>query len=95
MGAAAVLPARLRGRLGWLSLTPIDQSTPEGRAKERHRRVALTSMEAGRLAVFVAAPAYVCRDAVFNVQGEVALQSRFGLGHVRGRLRLRQFGGRR
>ena len=44
MGAAAVLPARLRGRLGWLSLTPIDQSTPEGRAQERHRRVALSAM---------------------------------------------------
>lgn len=38
-----MLPARVRGRLRWLSLTPFDQSTPEGRAQERHRRVALTA----------------------------------------------------
>ena len=43
MGAAAVLPARVRERLRWLSLTPFDQSTQEGRASERHRRVALTA----------------------------------------------------
>ena len=44
MGVAAVLPARVRGRLRWLSLTPFHQSTPEGRAQERHRRVALTAV---------------------------------------------------
>ena len=38
-----MVPARLRERLGWFSLTPFDQSTPEGRAQERHRRVALTA----------------------------------------------------
>lgn len=46
MGAAAVLPARMRERLRWFSLTPIDPSTPEGRAQERHRRVALTAAAA-------------------------------------------------
>lgn len=43
MGAAAVLPARVRERLRWFSLTPFDQSTAAGRADERHRRVALTA----------------------------------------------------
>lgn len=46
MGATAVLPARVRDRLRWLSLTPFDQSTAEGRAGERHRRVALTAAAA-------------------------------------------------
>jgi O-antigen/teichoic acid export membrane protein len=38
-----MLPSALRDRLRWLSLTPFDQSTPAGRAQERHRRMALTA----------------------------------------------------
>jgi len=37
---------RLRDRLRSFSLTPFEQQTPEGRAKERHRRVALTAAAA-------------------------------------------------
>ena len=43
MGAAALLQAGVRQRLRFISLTPFDQSTAEGRAQERHRRVALTA----------------------------------------------------
>jgi O-antigen/teichoic acid export membrane protein len=43
MGAIAVLPARVRESLSCVRLTPFDQSTQEGRASERHRRVALTA----------------------------------------------------
>ena len=46
MVPAAVLPARVRERLRWFSLTPCDQTTAEGRARERHRRVALTAVAA-------------------------------------------------
>ena len=46
MGPAAVLPARVRNRLSFLSFTPFDQATAEGRANERHRRVALTAAAA-------------------------------------------------
>ena len=43
MNQAAVIPARVRQRLRWFSLTPFDQSTAQGRSDERHRRVALTA----------------------------------------------------
>ena len=46
MASVAVLPAAVRERLRWFSLTPFDQSTAEGRAQERHRRVALTAAAA-------------------------------------------------
>ena len=46
MVPAAVLPARVRERLRWFSLTPCDQTTAKGRAQERHRRVALTAVAA-------------------------------------------------
>jgi len=46
MGPAAVLSARVRNRLSFLSFTPFDQTTAEGRANERHRRVALTAAAA-------------------------------------------------
>jgi O-antigen/teichoic acid export membrane protein len=46
MAAVAVSPSRVRDRLRWLSLTPIDQATAEGRSQERHRRVALTAAAA-------------------------------------------------
>jgi O-antigen/teichoic acid export membrane protein len=36
-------PAAVRQRLRWCRLKPFDLATPEGRAAERHRRVALTA----------------------------------------------------
>jgi O-antigen/teichoic acid export membrane protein len=48
MGAIAVLPDHLRSRLSsrlrWFSLVPFDVSTAEGRARERHRRAAMTAV---------------------------------------------------
>jgi O-antigen/teichoic acid export membrane protein len=41
-----MVPNALRDRLRGLSLTPFDQSTPAGRAQERHRRMALTAAAA-------------------------------------------------
>lgn len=58
MRRAAVMPERvpeprparlqraLAQRLGVLSLRPFDESTPEGRAQERHRRAALSALAA-------------------------------------------------
>ena len=43
MSAAAMWPAAVRQRLRWCRLKPFDLATPEGRAAERHRRVALTA----------------------------------------------------
>ena len=43
MSALVMLPPAVRKRMRWLSLTPFDQGTPEGRANERHRRMALTA----------------------------------------------------
>lgn len=37
-------PDSVRRRLRWISLTPYDVTTPEGRAAERHRRAALTAL---------------------------------------------------
>lgn len=38
-----MIASAARHRLRWLSLTPFDQSTAEGRGRERHRRVALSA----------------------------------------------------
>jgi len=43
MGAAAVLPSRMRSRFSVLGLTPSEVSMAEGHDQERHRRVALTA----------------------------------------------------
>ena len=43
MRAVALIPARIRNPFSFFRLTPFDVSTEEGRAKERHRRIALTA----------------------------------------------------
>lgn len=46
MGATTRFQMAWGSKLRWLSLTPFDQGTAEGRANERHRRVALTAAAA-------------------------------------------------
>lgn len=75
MVPAAALPARVRERLRWLSLTPCDQSTAEGRAQERHRRVALTAAASALAKVLSVATALISVPLTLHYLGV----ERFGM----------------
>ena len=75
MGAAAVLPAKVRDRLRWFSLTPFDQGTAEGRAQERHRRVALSAGASALSKVFAVLSTLLSIPLALNYLGT----ERFGI----------------
>jgi O-antigen/teichoic acid export membrane protein len=75
MAALAVLPPRIRDRLRWLSLTPFDQSTADGRAQERHRRVALTAAAAALAKVLSVGSALISVPLTLHYLGA----ERFGM----------------
>jgi O-antigen/teichoic acid export membrane protein len=75
MVAIAVLPSRLRDRLRWLSLTPFDQSTADGRSQERHRRVALTAAASAMAKVLSVGSALISVPLTLHYLGA----ERFGL----------------
>jgi O-antigen/teichoic acid export membrane protein len=75
MGTLALWPAAVRNRLRWFSLTPFDQSTPEGRAQERHRRVALTAAAAALAKVLSVSTALISVPLTLHYLGA----ERFGM----------------
>jgi len=75
MSTAAALRAGVRQGLRCFSLTPVEQGTPEGRAHERHRRVALTAAAAALAKLLSVATALISVPLTLHYLGT----ERFGM----------------